>query len=86
MEKSLLLFRKICAILRAVWRRADVNNAGVFVARVLVADGMADVRVPEHRVAGHDLWDGDQADDEIGMPLRADAGAHGPHRCTGGQD
>src|SRR5437773_4014666 len=73
LEKSLLLFGKICAILRAVWRGADVYNAGVFVARVLVADGMADVRVPEHRVAGHDLWDGDQAGDEIGVPLRADA-------------
>src|SRR5258706_13988243 len=33
---------------------------------------MADVRVPEHGIAGHYLRDRDQTGDEIGMPLRAD--------------
>src|SRR5580704_7178156 len=80
MEEGLFLFRKIGAILRAVWGRADVDDTGVFAAGVLVADGMADVCVPEHCVAGHDLWDGDQAGDEIGMPLRADA-----ERTAGGR-
>src|SRR5215470_16458290 len=72
LEKGLPLFRKICAILRAVGRRTDVDDTRVLVACVLVADRVADVCVPEHGVAGHDLRNRDQAGDEIGMPLWAD--------------
>src|SRR4029077_3834675 len=57
LEKGLLLFRKIRAILRAVGCGADVDETGVLAARVLVADRMADVRVPEYCVAGHDFRD-----------------------------
>src|SRR6185369_3697653 len=59
LEKGLPLFWKICAILRAVGRRADVDDTRVLAAGVLVGDGMADVRMPEDRVAGHHLRDRD---------------------------
>src|ERR1043166_2248451 len=59
LEKGSPLFRKICAILRAIWRRADIDDTGVLAAPVLVSDGMADGGMPEHRVAGHDLGNRD---------------------------
>src|SRR5260370_5969717 len=71
-EKGLPLFRKIGAILRAVWRGADVDDTGVLGACVFVGNGMADARVPEDCVAGHDLRDAHQPGHQTGMPLRAD--------------
>ena len=59
LEKGLSLFRKICAILRAIGRRADVDDAGVLAASVFVGDGMADIGMPEHRVARHHLGNRD---------------------------
>src|SRR3954462_8700479 len=44
LEKRVPLFRQVGAILRAVGRGPDVHDTRVLTARVLVADGMADVR------------------------------------------
>ena len=63
LEEGLLLFRKIGAIFRAVWRGTNVDDAGVLGAGVLVGYGMADVGVPEDGVAGQDFRDGDEAGD-----------------------
>ena len=63
LEEGLLLFGEIGAIFRAVWRGADVDDAGVLAAGVLVAYGMANVGVPKDGVARHDFWDGDEAGD-----------------------
>lgn len=73
LEEGLFLFREIGAIFRAIWSGANVDDAGVLGAGMLVAYGVADVSVPEDCVAGHDFRDGDEAGDEIGMPLEADA-------------
>src|SRR5262245_30427640 len=60
LEKRLSLPRKIRAILRTVGRRTNVDDAGVLAPLVLVCHGMADIGVPEDRVAGHDLRYRDQ--------------------------
>ena len=72
LKEGLFLFREISAIFRAIRSRANVDDAGVLGAGVLVANGVTDVGVPEDGVAGHDFRDGDEAGDEIGMPLGAD--------------
>src|SRR5215813_10188030 len=54
-EKGPSLFRKISAILRAIGRRANVHDTGVLAAPVFIGDGMADIGMPEYRIAGHDL-------------------------------
>ena len=66
-------FGKIGAVLGAVRRRADVDDARVLLAGVLVADGVADVGMPPDRVAGLDFRDGDQAGHQFRVPLGADA-------------
>src|SRR5688572_29381954 len=52
-EERLLLARQIGPVLRAVRRRTDIDDARVFLPRMLVGDGVADVGVPPHRVARH---------------------------------
>jgi hypothetical protein len=50
-NKRRLLPRKIGAVLGAIGRRADIDDDRVFIAGVLVADGVADVGMPPGRVA-----------------------------------
>src|SRR5262249_15941508 len=80
LEKGSPLFRQIGAILRAIGGRADVDDAGVLAAPVFIVDGMTDIGMPEHRVAGHDLRNRNQGGNEIGMPLCTD-----PERSAGGR-
>src|SRR2546430_2675246 len=56
-EKRRLLSGKIGAVLGAIRRRADIDDARVFLAGVLVADGVADVGMPPDRVARLDFRD-----------------------------
>ncbi len=64
---------QVGAVLGAVRRRADIDDAGEFLAVMLVADRMADVGVPPDRVARLDLGDGHHAGHHLRMPFRADA-------------
>ena len=73
LQKGLPLFGKISAILRAVGRGSDVDALAYSLPACSSPTAWQNIRVPEHRVAGHDLRDRDQCRDEVRVRLRTDA-------------
>jgi hypothetical protein len=71
-EERRLLPREIGSVLGASGRRADVDDARVLRAGVLVGDGVTDVGMPPDRVPGLDFRDRDQAGQQLLVPLGAD--------------